>query len=182
MTKEPFSYIKLFTSMMAISTFTFGGGFVIISMMQKKFVEQYHWVTQDEVLDMTAIAQSAPGALAVNSAIIFGYRIAGIRGAILSTIATILPPIVIISIVTMVYDAFSSNTYIQMALHVMRAGVAAILVDVILDLSKDIVQRKDILNITLMLLAFVGSWFFQVSSITLILLCICIGWIQGVKR
>lgn len=67
--------------MLQISTFTFGGGFVIIGMMRKKFCDELHYVTDDEVLDMTAIAQSSPGALAINSAIIFGYRIKGIKGA-----------------------------------------------------------------------------------------------------
>ena len=72
--EKKISYGKLFIEMLKISTFTFGGGFVIIGMMQKKFCDELHWVSDEEVLDMTAIAQSAPGALAVNSAIIFGYR------------------------------------------------------------------------------------------------------------
>ena len=77
--------------MLQISTFTFGGGFVIIVMMRKKFCDELHYVT--EVLDMTAIAQSSPGALAVNSAIIFCYRIKGIKGACISALATVIPPI-----------------------------------------------------------------------------------------
>ena len=77
--------------MLQISTFTFGGGFVIIVMMRKKFCDELHYVT--EVLDMTAIAQSSPGALAVNSAIIFGYCIKGIKGACISALATVIPPI-----------------------------------------------------------------------------------------
>ena len=75
MNKEKNIYWTLFWSMLQISAFTFGGGFVIIGMMRKKFCDELHYVTDDEVLDMTAIAQSSPGALAVNSAIIFGYRI-----------------------------------------------------------------------------------------------------------
>jgi chromate transporter len=78
--KSQISLLTLFFSMITISTFTFGGGFVIISMMRKKFCDELHWVTDDEVLDMTAIAQSAPGPLGVNSAVIFGYRIKGIPG------------------------------------------------------------------------------------------------------
>lgn len=72
--EKKFSYRKLFLEMIEISTFTFGGGFVIIGMMQKKFCDELHWGSEEEVLDKTAIAQSSPGALAVNSAIIFGYR------------------------------------------------------------------------------------------------------------
>ena len=119
MDKEKNIYWTLFWSMLQISTFTFGGGFVIIGMMRKKFCDELHYVTDDEVLDMTAIAQSSPGALAVNSAIIFGYRIKGIKGACISALATVIPPIVIISVISLCYEAFSTNYYIQIALQVM---------------------------------------------------------------
>lgn len=165
----------LFFDMLMISTFTFGGGFVIIGMMKKKFCEERHWVTEDEVLDMTAIAQSAPGALAVNSAIIFGYRIAGIKGALISVLATIIPPLVIISIITMIYDAFSTNVIVQTALRVMRAGVAAIIADVTIGLAGKAIKTGNILNIILMAAAFIASWYFSVSSITIILLFIALG-------
>lgn len=165
----------LFFDMLMISTFTFGGGFVIIGMMKKKFCEERHWVTEDEVLDMTAIAQSAPGALSVNSAIIFGYRIAGIKGALISVLATIIPPLVIISIITMIYDAFSTNVIVQTALRVMRAGVAAIIADVTIGLAGKVIKTGNILNIILMAAAFIASWYFSVSSITIILLFIALG-------
>lgn len=165
----------LFFDMLMISTFTFGGGFVIIGMMKKKFCEERHWVTEDEVLDMTAIAQSAPGALAVNSAIIFGYRIAGVKGALISAVATVIPPLVIISIITMIYDAFSTNVIVQTALRVMRAGVAAIIVDVTIGLAGKVIKTGNVLNIVLMAAAFIASWYFSVSSITIILLFIALG-------
>lgn len=175
MGKETYSLPKLFFSMMQISAFTFGGGFVIIGMMRKKYCEEYHWVTDDEALDMTAIAQSAPGALAVNSSIIFGYRIAGVKGAFVSALATVIPPIVIISIVTVFYNAFITNEIIKIALQVMRAGVAAIIVDVVIDLANGIIQTKNTLNVILMIAAFIASWYFGVSSITIILIFISLG-------
>ena len=161
------SLLKLFFTMMTISAFTFGGGFVIIGMMRRKFCEELHWVTDDEVLDMTAIAQSAPGALAVNSAIIFGYRMAGLKGALISVLGTVIPPIVIISIICMIYDAFASNVIVQTALQVMRAGVAAIICDVVIDLAKNVIGSKNTLNIILMVAAFIASWFFKVSAMSL---------------
>lgn len=173
--KKNVSLFELFLSMMSISAFTFGGGFVIIGMMRKKFCDELGWVTDEEVLDMTAIAQSAPGALAVNSAVIFGYRIAGIAGALLSALATVIPPIVIISVICMIYDAFSSNLIVQTALRVMRAGVAAIIVDVIIDLAGNVIKAKNIMNICLMIAAFIAAWCFKVSSITIILLFIVLG-------
>jgi len=73
----------LFFSTLYLSVFTFGGGYVIVSLMKKKFVDEYHWIEEDEMLDLIAIAQSAPGAIAVNGAIVVGYKLAGLPGALL---------------------------------------------------------------------------------------------------
>lgn len=173
--KQKISLVRLFFEMMKISAFTFGGGFVIIGMMRKKFCDELHWVTDEEVLDMTAIAQSAPGALAVNSAVIFGYRMAGVPGALISTLGTVIPPITIISIVCLIYDAFSTNVIVQTALRVMRAGVGAIIADVTIDLGMNVFKSGNALNIVLMFAAFVASWFFKVSAIKIILIFIALG-------
>ncbi len=175
MGKEKVSLLKLFLNMMMISAFTFGGGFVIIGMMRKKFCDELHWVSDDEVLDMTAIAQSSPGALAVNSAIIFGYRMAGFVGTFVSVLATVIPPVIIISAVSMIYQWMAGNAVVQIALQVMRAGVGAIITDVVIDLGEKIFASKNLINIVLMFAAFIASWFFKVSSISLILLFIAIG-------
>lgn len=173
--QKNFTYSRLFIEMMMISAFTFGGGFVIIGMMRKKFCDELHWITDDEVLDMTAIAQSAPGALAVNSAVIFGYRMAGIKGALLSTLATVIPPLIIISVVCLIYDAFSTNAIVQTALRVMRAGVAAVIIDVVIDLATKVIETKNIINMILMVVAFIASWFCGVSAIAIIFIFIAIG-------
>ena len=68
---------KLFLSTLYLSAFTFGGGYVIITLMKDKFVDKYHWIEENEMLDLIAIAQSAPGAIAVNGAIVVGYKLAG---------------------------------------------------------------------------------------------------------
>ena len=78
MKKDLAFYRKLFTSTFYLSAFTFGGGYVIIPLMRKKFVEQFHWIEEEEMLDLTAIAQSAPGAIAVNASILIGYRLAAL--------------------------------------------------------------------------------------------------------
>ena len=91
----------LFTSMLYISAFTFGGGFVIVTFMKKKFVDELHWISEDEMLDMTALAQSAPGAIAVNAAILVGRRAAGFTGMIVSVLGTIIPPITILAVISL---------------------------------------------------------------------------------
>ena len=94
---------KLFLIMLYISAFTFGGGFVIVSLMKRKLVDELHWLEEDEMLDMTAIAQSSPGAIAVNAAIIVGQRLAGAPGIAAAVIGTMIPPIVIITAISFFY-------------------------------------------------------------------------------
>ena len=89
---------KLLFACLYLSTFTFGGGYVIVTLLKEKFVDHYHWIDEEEMLDLVAIAQSSPGAIAVNGAIVVGYKLAGIPGAITASVATILPPFFIISL------------------------------------------------------------------------------------
>ncbi|KMZ52795.1 chromate transporter [Dorea sp. D27] len=171
-------YRKLFFTNLIISACTFGGGFVIITMMRKKFVEELHWLTEDEMLDMTAIAQSAPGALAVNASIVVGYRMKRFAGALVCTVATIIPPLVIISVIALFYNQFRDNSYIAVALQVMRAGVAAVIFDVVISLAGNVIKTKSILWMGLMAAAFIASYFFKVSAVIIILLCGAVGLIQ----
>ena len=168
----------LFSSMLLISTFTFGGGFVIVSLMKKKFVDELHYLTEEEMLDMTALAQTAPGAIAVN-AILVGRRIAGIPGLIVAVLATILPPIVIISIISMMYAAFAENEWVRAVLTGMQSGVAAVICDVTANLGGKVVQSKDWLNLLLMAGAFVASAVFHVNVIVVILVAAAIGVIRA---
>lgn len=168
-------YWKLFWTILALSASTFGGGFVIISMMKQKFVEQLNWLADDEMLDMTAIAQSSPGALGVNIAIVVGYRIKKFWGAVVSTLAAVIPPLVIISVISVFYNQFKDNAYIAIALQVMRAGVAAVIADVVIGLAGNIVKTKSVLWIAMMCIAFIATCFFKVSAIVIILVCGSIG-------
>ncbi len=173
--KKDHVYRTLFTSMLVISAFTFGGGFVIITLMKQKFVEELHWLEEEEMLDLTAIAQAAPGAIAVNAAILLGYRIKGIKGVLVSTLATILPPLVTIGIISYFYAAFRENQMAARALQVMRAGVAAVIVDVVINLAVGIFRSKKVLYISLMFLALLAALFFSVGAIQIILICGMVG-------
>lgn len=93
-------YGSLFKITFSISAFTFGGGYVVIPMMRKYFVTDLELFSEKELLDMAAIAQSTPGAIAVNIAVLIGYRIAGITGAVISCLGTILPPLLILSVIS----------------------------------------------------------------------------------
>ena len=173
--EQPHPYISLFIKMLTISAVTFGGGFAIISMMRRTFAQKLHWLDDREVLDMTAIAQSAPGALGVNSAIIFGYQIAGLPGVAVSLTATIIPPLVILSVLAFFYQQFIGHPIAQIVMQVLRAGVAAVIVDVVIDLASNVIKSKDILNLVLMIAAFLALVVFKVSSLLIILAALVIG-------
>ena len=113
-TKKRILLWKIFISTLYLSTFTFGGGYVIVTLMKKKFVDEYHWIEEDEMLDLIAIAQSSPGAIAVNGAIVVGYKLAGLTGTLTAIIATIIPPFAIISLISLFYNAFQSNCFVSL--------------------------------------------------------------------
>ena len=141
----------LFKTIFVLSSCTFGGGFVIVSLMRKKFVEELQWLEEDEMLDITAITQSSPGPLVVNASVIIGYRIAGIKGSLAAVLGAILPPMIIISVISLCYEQFRTNPIIAVALQVMRAGVAAVIFDVVIQLAANVCKTKRILYICMYL-------------------------------
>ena len=146
--------VTLFFSMLSISAFTFGGGFVIVTLMKRRFVDDLKWLDENEMLDMTAIAQSCPGAIAVNGAILVGQRVAGAAGII---VATVIPPMVILSLVSYFYALFADNPYVAAVLAGMQAGVAAVIVDVVLNLGTGVVKTKRWLLDVIMVAAFAAA-------------------------
>ena len=101
MKNKPHKLWVLFLTTLYISAFTFGGGFVIVTFMKHKFVDELHWIDEQEMLDFTALAQSCPGAIAVNAAILVGWNVYGFAGMIVATLGTILPPMIILSVVSL---------------------------------------------------------------------------------
>lgn len=163
------TYLKLFWATFTLSAFTFGGGYVIVPLMQKHFVEKLKWIDEEEMLDLVAIAQSAPGPIAVNASIIIGYRIGGVLGSFASICGTILPPLITISILAFAYSAFSSNEYVAAVLHGMQAGVAAVICDVVYTMSAGVFKKKNPYSIAIMLLAFVIAYFLNINVVFVIL-------------
>lgn len=166
---------QLFKSTFMLSACTFGGGFVIVSLMKKKFVEELQWLDESEMLDITAISQSSPGPIPVNASVILGYRVQGILGSLVAVIGTIIPPIIIISVIAMFYDQFRSNPTIATALLVMRAGVAAVICDVVINLAKNIIKAGNMFYIILMIVTFIMTYVMDISAMAVILLCVGIG-------
>lgn len=169
---------QLFLSTLYISAFTFGGGFVIVTFMKKKFVDELHWIDEDEMLDLTAIAQSSPGSIAVNAAILVGWRVGGAAGIAIAVLGTLLPPMLILSIISFFYAAFASNRYVALTLRGMQAGVAAVILDVVCGLGSKVVKEHSALSIALMLCAFAATFFFKINVVFILLAAASVGTVK----
>ena len=175
-------YTKLFLSTFYLSAFTFGGGFVIIPLMKKKFADELHWIEEDEMLDLAALAQSAPGAVAVNASILIGYRVGGIIGAAVSIVGTVLPPLITLSIVAQFYSLFSTNVVVAAVLRGMRIAIAAVIAEVVITLASNIIRSRSVLSIIMMVICFVATHIIGVNVIYIILACAVVGYLASLKE
>ena len=156
----------LFKSTFLISAFTVGGGFVIIPLLKGKYVDEYHWISDKDTLDMVAIAQSMPGVIAVNSAVILGYRMAGVLGTLVALVATVLPCLITLTIISYCYDFFIQNLYIKMILRGMQCGATALIKQG---------KKKLLLPIAIIVATFIANLFFDVNIMALIVIDGIIG-------
>lgn len=163
-------YWTLFKSTFLISAFTVGGGFVIIPLLKGKFVDEYHWLTEKDTINLVAIAQSMPGVVAVNSAVILGYRMAGILGTLVALVATVLPPLIIITIVAYCYEFFVRSEVVKTILKGMQCGATALIVNVGIDLVLKQAKKKLILPILIIIATFIANavWDFNIMTLVLI--------------
>ncbi len=161
-------YWTLFKTTFVLSAFTFGGGYVIIPLMQKKFVEDLAWISEDEMMDLLSIAQSSPGSLAVNASILVGYRLKGLKGALITVLATITPPLFIISFISIFYEAFVSNAIVLKILMGMNIGIGAILIDVVLTLGISVIRDYKYYSIAIIIAVLYAS-FKDVNIIIIVL-------------
>lgn len=173
-------YLWLARINLFISAFTFGGGYVVVPMVRKYFVWKKRYFTEEELMEIAAISQSVPGAIAVNLVALSGYRTAGMAGLAISSICAVIPPIVILSAVSLCYTAFISNALIAAVLKGMQAGVAALIIDFIIDMMNMIQKEHSWFLILLVVVSFVISFFTSINVIFVLigscLLCIGKAW------
>lgn len=177
-------YLYILKTNLIISSFTFGGGYVVIPMIRKYYVENKPYISEEELMEIAAIAQSVPGAIAVNLAVSTAYRIKGKAGAFLAMVTSILPAFVILSLISLSYDAFRTNLYISAALKGMEAAVAAIMIDVVAGMISGIVKER-VLHTTLLIpLSFVFVVVFNIHVAIVLLGSVLLSllWYEGRKR
>ncbi len=182
MKKDPWKkYFELFAAMFSLSAFTFGGGYVMIPLMKKKFVDDKKWLTEEEMLNMAALAQSAPGPMAVNAALLIGRQIMGWGGALVAVVGTVLPPLITLSVVSLFYVAFRDHPVVSAVLKGMMAGVCAVIFDVVATMGGKVVKARNPLPMLILLGAFAATYVLNINVVYIILACAALGVVVGIS-
>jgi len=173
--KKASVYGKLFASTFTLSAFTFGGGYVIVPLMKEKFADKLGWIDSEELLELVAIGQSSPGAIAINAAVLIGWRIAGLPGALCAMAGTALPPLIILSLVCVFYNLIRDNRYVSAAMKGMQSGIAAVVANVVFNMAAPYFKKDRLPLLAIMFAAFAATWFFHVNVAVIILVCGALG-------
>ncbi len=177
---KPALYWKLFSTTFILSAFTVGGGYVIVPLMRKTFVEKLHWIEENEMMDFIAIAQSAPGPIAAKTSALVGYKIARFPGALVAVLGTILPPLIILTFFSYVYSAIKDNYIVQTLFFGMSIGVAVVILDAVISMARTIFDTKRVLPIILMIVAFIATYILKWNIVVIIISCAVIGIISTI--
>ena len=169
--------LTLFLTFFKIGAFTFGGGYAMIPLIQREIVEKHGWMTDEDILDIFAIAESTPGPIAINSATFVGWRVAGFFGAALATFGVVLPSFVIILLISFLLTNFADIAAVQYAFMGIRAGVLALLVKALWTMYKK--NPKSPVGYAIMAIAFVLVAFFNVPVLAVIIGCAAVGLISA---
>ena len=164
---------QVFASFFKIGAFTFGGGYAMIPLIQNEAVEKRHWVTDEDILDIIAIAESTPGPIAINSATFVGYKAAGVLGSVCATLGVVLPSFVIILLLSFVLKQFSEFKPVVYAFNGIRAGVLALLVKALWTMYKK--SPKGWAAYIVMAAAFVLTAIFDFNVIFVLIGCAVFG-------
>lgn len=170
---------RLFYYCFILSAFTIGGGYVMVPLMHERFVNKLGWIDDDELTELVALGQSAPGAMVVNSSVIMGYRLLGFWGAIAALLGTALPPIIILAALWQIYDLVADNKWVSAAFRGMRAGVAAVIADVVVTMAAPYLKKTELVFALIMFAAFAVGLLCNVNVAFIILGAAVLGVIIG---
>ena len=165
--------LSLFLAMLKIGLFTFGGGYAMIALLENEFVEKKKWLEKDEFLDVTAIAESTPGPIAINAATYIGYKNAGIIGSIIATLGICIPSFVIIYAISLFFDAFLSLTLVAYAFKGIQICVVYLILTAGLKMLKQMkktVFNMIIISVTLICMVVFSLFAVKFSTIFYILI------------
>lgn len=169
--------LKLFLTFFKIGAFTFGGGYAMIPLIQKETVETNKWLSDDDILEIIAIAESTPGPIAINSATFVGYKVCGFWGSFFATLGVVLPSFIIILIISYILREFQNIKAVKYAFNGIRAGVLALLIKAIISMYKKV--QKNLVSYIVMAFSFIIVAFFDINVLFVIIGCALIGLISS---
>ena len=161
--KENKIFLKLFVTMLKIGLFTFGGGYAMIAFLEDELIDKKKWIEREEFLDMAAIAESTPGPIAINAATYIGYKMAGVAGAILSTVAICIPSFVIIFTISLFFDAFLEYKLIASAFKGVQVCVLYLIISAGLKMFRK--MKKSIFNLTVFGCVFISMLILSFTAV-----------------
>lgn len=165
--------LALFTTFFKIGAFTFGGGYAMIPLIQREIAENRKWITNDDILDVIAIAESTPGPIAINSATFVGYKVAGFWGSFFATLGIVIPSLVIITVIAFFLEKFRHIQAVNFAFNGIRAGVLVLILKALVSMYKQC--PKNIIAYIIMALAFIASAILDINVLIIIIACAVIG-------
>ncbi len=168
--------LRLFTTFFKVGLFSFGGGFAMIPLIQREVIENRRWIDERDFLDILVLAQSTPGPIAVNTAVFVGYKTAGVAGAIMATLGTVLPSFIVILSLALFFAEVRDNRYVDAAFRAMRPAVVALIVAPLIGLVKG--MRWYLMAVAVAVA--VAVWYFGFSPAYLIALALVVGVIVAV--
>lgn len=169
--------LTLFLTFLKIGAFTFGGGYAMIPLIQKEIVEKKKWMTNEDILEIVAIAESTPGPIAINSATFVGFKVAGFFGATLSTLSVVLPSFLIIMGLSFVLQQFENLKTVQYAFWGIRAGVLALIIKALWSMYKQC--PKNVCAYIIMALSFILVAVFKINVLIVIAGCAVFGLVSS---
>ena len=177
--------LQLFTTFFKIGLFSFGGGFAMIPLIQREVIERRKWIGEQDFLEMLVLAQSTPGPIAVNTAVFVGYKTAGVAGAIMASLGTVMPSFMAILMLALFFAEVRDNRYVDAAFRAMRPAVVALIVAPLIGLVKGMRWYLMAVSAAVAL----AVWYFGFSPAYLIALALVVGVViavvngrRGVKR
>lgn len=173
--EQKISLTEIFLTFFKINAVTFGGGYTIVPVIRDEFVKKKKMIDEEEMLSLVALAQSGPGAMAISTSLLTGYKLRGWKGAITALVASVLPPLVLISIIFYFYDAFSTNFWVKSALLGMGGVISAVLILTVYDMGKSAMKSNPRFSLALMVAAFIASFVFEIHTVLVILALAIIG-------
>ena len=167
--------LKIYWVFAQMGACCFGGGYAMLSLLQRVIVEQHGWATEEELMDYYAIGQCTPGVIAVNTSTFIGHKLGGVPGAVAASLGFISPSIVIITVIAAFLETFASNVYVAHALAGIRVCVCVLILDSVLKLGKKSV--KDAISWTIFLITAVLATFTGIPTVALVLGAGLVGYI-----